>query len=620
MTDTWKKALILNLPYLLFVYVFDKLCQAVRLAPGLDVSEKFLHLSQGFTEAFSSGPPSLHPLDLLVGIAGAVIVRLAVYAKGKNARKYRKGIEYGSARWGTAADIAPYVDPVSDWNIPLTQTEKLTMSSRPKNPKYARNKNILVIGGSGSGKTRFFVKPSLMQMHSSYVVTDPKGQLLSEVGTMLRRGAPKLDENGKPMRDARGKVIYEPYRIKVLNTINFKKSMKYNPFAYIRSEKDILKLVNVIIANTKGDGEKSSEDFWVKAERLLYCALIGYIWYEAEPEEKNFLTLLELINASEAREDDEEFQSPVDILFAKLEKEHPDHFAVKQYRKFKLAAGKTLKSILISCGARLAPFDIAELREIMSDDELELDTLGDRKTALFLIMSDTDTTFNFVIAMLQSQLFNLLCDKADDVYGGRLPVHVRCLLDEFANIGQIPNFDKLIATIRSREISASIILQSQSQLKTIYKDAADTIVGNCDTTLFLGGKEKSTLKEISELLGKETIDSFNQSENRGSQVSHGLNYQKLGKELMTQDEIAVMDGGKCILQLRGVRPFFSDKFDITKHPRYKYLADADKKNTFDIERYMKCRPAIVKPDEPFDLYELKATDLQTDNSTERKEL
>ena len=620
MTVDLKKVLILNLPYLLFVYLFDKLCQAVRFAPGLDASEKFLHLSQGFTEAFSSGLPSLHPLDLLAGIAGAVIVRLAVYAKGKNARKYRKGIEYGSARWGTAADIAPYVDSVPDWNIPLTQTEKLTMSSRPKNPKYARNKNILVIGGSGSGKTRFFVKPSLMQMHSSYVVTDPKGQLLSEVGTMLRRGAPKLDENGKPLRDARGKVIYEPYRIKVLNTINFKKSMKYNPFAYIRSEKDILKLVNVIIANTKGDGEKSSEDFWVKAERLLYCALIGYIWYEAEPEEKNFLTLLELINASEAREDDEEFQSPVDILFAKLEKEHPDHFAVKQYRKFKLAAGKTLKSILISCGARLAPFDIAELREIMSDDELELDTLGDRKTALFLIMSDTDTTFNFVIAMLQSQLFNLLCDKADDVYGGRLPVHVRCLLDEFANIGQIPNFDKLIATIRSREISASIILQSQSQLKTIYKDAADTIVGNCDTTLFLGGKEKSTLKEISELLGKETIDSFNQSENRGSQVSHGLNYQKLGKELMTQDEIAVMDGGKCILQLRGVRPFFSDKFDITKHPRYKYLADADKKNTFDIERYMKRRPAIVKPDEPFDLYELKATDLQPNNSTERKEM
>ena len=598
MTDTWKKVLILNLPYLLFVYLFDKLCQAVRLAPGLDASEKFLHLSQGFTEAFSSGLPSLHPLDLLVGIAGAVIVRLAVYAKGKNARKYRKGIEYGSARWGTAADIAPYVDPVPDWNIPLTQTEKLTMSSRPKNPKYARNKNILVIGGSGSGKTRFFVKPSLMQMHSSYVVT----------------------ENGKPMRDARGKVIYEPYRIKVLNTINFKKSMKYNPFAYIRSEKDILKLVNVIIANTKGDGEKSSEDFWVKAERLLYCALIGYIHYEAPEEEQNFATLIELVNAMEVREDDETFENPVDIAFKELEKDKPNHFAVRQYKKYKLAAGKTAKSINISCGARLAPFDIAELREIMSDDELELDTLGDRKTALFLIMSDTDTTFNFVIAMLQSQLFNLLCDKADDVYGGRLPVHVRYLLDEFANIGQIPNFDKLIATIRSREISASIILQSQSQLKTIYKDAADTIVGNCDTTLFLGGKEKSTLKEISELLGKETIDSFNQSENRGSQVSHGLNYQKLGKELMTQDEIAVMDGGKCILQLRGVRPFFSDKFDITKHPRYKYLADADKKNTFDIERYMKRRPAIVKPDEPFDLYELKATDLQPNNSTERKEM
>ena len=616
----YKKLILPNIPYVFFVYLFDKVGQAVRLAPGADISAKILNITQGFSAAFENALPSVYPLDLLVGIVGAVIIRLIVYVKGKNAKKYRKGAEYGSARWGNAEDIKPYIDPDFQNNIILTQTERLTMNSRPKQPKYARNKNVVVIGGSGSGKTRFFVKPNLMQLHSSYVLTDPKGQLLSEVGTMLRRGAPKLDENGKPMRDARGKVIYEPYRIKVLNTINFKKSMKYNPFAYIRSEKDILKLVNVIIANTKGDGEKSSEDFWVKAERLLYCALIGYIWYEAEPEEKNFLTLLELINASEAREDDEEFQSPVDILFAKLEKEHPDHFAVKQYRKFKLAAGKTLKSILISCGARLAPFDIAELREIMSDDELELDTLGDRKTALFLIMSDTDTTFNFVIAMLQSQLFNLLCDKADDVYGGRLPVHVRCLLDEFANIGQIPNFDKLIATIRSREISASIILQSQSQLKTIYKDAADTIVGNCDTTLFLGGKEKSTLKEISELLGKETIDSFNQSENRGSQVSHGLNYQKLGKELMTQDEIAVMDGGKCILQLRGVRPFFSDKFDITKHPRYKYLADADKKNTFDIERYMKRRPAIVKPDEPFDLYELKATDLQPNNSTERKEM
>lgn len=487
------------------------------------------------------------------------------------------------------------------------------MSSRPKNPKYARNKNILVIGGSGSGsgKTRFFVKPSLMQMHSSYVVTDPKGQLLSEVGTMLRRGAPKLDENGKPLRDARGKVIYEPYRIKVLNTINFKKSMKYNPFAYIRSEKDILKLVNVIIANTKGDGEKSSEDFWVKAERLLYCALIGYIWYEAELEEKNFLTLLELINASEAREDDEEFQSPVDLLFAKLGKEHPDHFAVKQYRKFKLAASKTLKSILISCGARLAPFDIAELREIMSDDELELDTLGDRKTALFLIMSDTDTTFNFILAMLQSQLINLLCDRADDKYGGRLPVHVRLILDEFANIGQIPNFDKLIATIRSREISASIILQSQSQLKAIYKDAAEIISDNCDSVLFLSGRGKNA-KEISDALGKETIDSFNTSENRGSQTSHGLNYQKLGKALMSEDEIAIMDGGRCILQLRGVRPFFSEKFDITKHPHYKYLADADKKNTFDVDRFLSTlrrkRQQVVAQDESFDLYEIDLSD------------
>ena len=620
MTGKLKKVLLPNLPYLLFAWLFDKLCQAVRLSPGADASEKLLRIAQGFTEAFASLWLSLHPLDLLLGAAGAALVRLAVYLKAKNAKKYRRGVEYGSARWGRPEDIAPYIDPVPDWNIPLTRTESLTMTSRPKDPKTARNKNILVIGGSGSGKTRFFVKPSLLQMHSSYVVTDPKGQLLRETGKLLAHGGPKRDENGKPVRDKHGKVVYEPYRIKVLNTINFSKSMKYNPLAYVRSEKDILKLVNVIIANTKGDGEKSSEDFWIKAERLLYCALIGYIWYEAEPEERNFITLLDLLNACEAREDDETYKSPVDILFDELAQAQPEHFAVKQYVKFKMAAGKTLKSILVSCGARLSPFDIKELRDIMTEDELELDTMGDRKTALFLIMSDTDTTFNFVIAMLQSQLFNLLCDKADDLYNGRLPVHVRCLLDEFANIGQIPNFDKLIATIRSREISASIILQSQSQLKTIYKDAADTIVGNCDVTLFLGGKEKSTLKEISELLGKETIDSFNQSENRGSQVSHGLNYQKLGKELMTQDEIAVMDGGKCILQLRGVRPFFSDKFDITKHPRYKYLADADKKNTFDIERYMKRRPAIVKPDEPFDLYELKATDLQPNNSTERKEL
>ena len=621
MTGKLKKALLPNLPYLLFVWLFDKLCQAVRLSPGVDASEKLLHIAQGFTEAFASLWLSLHPLDLLLGVAGAALVRLAVYLKAKNAKKYRRGVEYGSARWGRPEDIAPYIDPVPDWNIPLTRTESLTMTSRPKDPKTARNKNILVIGGSGSGKTRFFVKPSLLQMHSSYVVTDPKGQLLRETGKLLAHGGPKRDENGKPVRDKHGKVVYEPYRIKVLNTINFSKSMKYNPLAYVRSEKDILKLVNVIIANTKGDGEKSSEDFWVKAERLLYCALIGYIWYEAEPEERNFITLLDLLNACEAREDDETYKSPVDILFDNLAKKQPEHFAVKQYVKFKMAAGKTLKSILVSCGARLAPFDIKELRDIMTEDELELDTMGDRKTALFLIMSDTDTTFNFVIAMLQSQLFNLLCDKADDFYNGRLPVHVRCLLDEFANIGQIPNFDKLIATIRSREISASIILQSQSQLKTIYKDAADTIVGNCDSTLFLGGKEKGTLKEISELLGKETIDSLSQSENRGAQTSHGLSYQKLGKELMTQDEIAVMDGSKCILQLRGVRPFFSDKFDITKHPRYQYLSDADKRNVFDVERYMKRKPAIVKPDEPFDMYELNASDLEPDNnnSTKRKE-
>ena len=623
MTGKLKKVLLPNLPYLLFAWLSDKLCQAVRLSPGADASEKLLRIAQGFTEAFASLWLSLHPLDLLLGVAGAALVRLAVYLKAKNAKKYRRGVEYGSARWGRPEDIAPYIDPVPDWNIPLTRTESLTMTSRPKDPKTARNKNILVIGGSGSGKTRFFVKPSLLQMHSSYVVTDPKGQLLRETGKLLAHGGPKRDENGKPVRDKHGKVIYEPYRIKVLNTINFSKSMKYNPLAYVHSEKDILKLVNVIIANTKGDGEKSSEDFWIKAERLLYCALIGYIWYEAEPEEKNFITLLELINACEAREDDETYKSPVDILFDELAQAQPEHFAVKQYVKFKMAAGKTLKSILVSCGARLSPFDIKELRDIMTEDELELDTMGDRKTALFLIMSDTDTTFNFVIAMLQSQLFNLLCDKADDLYNGRLPVHVRCLLDEFANIGQIPNFDKLIATIRSREISASIILQSQSQLKTIYKDAADTIVGNCDVTLFLGGKEKSTLKEISELLGKETIDSLSQSENRGAQTSHGLSYQKLGKELMTQDEIAVMDGGKCILQLRGVRPFFSDKYDLTKHPRYKYLSDADKKNVFDVERYMKRRPAIVKPDEPFDMYELSAkelTDEPDNNSTKRKEI
>ena len=586
-----KKLLILNLPYLLFVWLFDKVGAAVRLSPGADASAKLLHLGDGFTAAFSSIAPSFHPADLLIGIAGAVIVRLIIYVKGKNAKKYRKGMEYGSARWGTAEDIKPYTDPVFENNIPLTQTERLTMNSRPKQPKYARNKNILVIGGSGSGKTRFFVKPSLMQMHSSYVVTDPKGTVLIECGKLLQRGG---------------------YRIKVLNTINFKKSMKYNPFAYLRSEKDILKLVNTIIANTKGDGEKSGEDFWVKAEKLYYTALIGYIWYEAPDEEKNFTTLLEMINASEAREDDEDFQNPVDLMFERLEEKDPEHFAVKQYKKYKLAAGKTAKSILISCGARLAPFDIKELRELMETDEMELDTIGDRKTALFVIISDTDDTFNFVVSILYTQLFNLLCDKADDVYGGRLPVHVRCLLDEFANIGQIPKFEKLIATIRSREISASIILQSQSQLKAIYKDNADTIVGNCDTTLFLGGKEKTTLKEISEILGKETIDSFNTSETRGRELSHGLNYQKLGKQLMTEDEIAVMDGGKCILQLRGVRPFFSDKFDITKHPKYKYLSDADPKNAFDMEKHLRRRPAVVKPDEVFDYYEIDAADLPED--------
>ena len=611
MTGKLKKALLPNLPYLLFAWLFDKLCQAVRLAPGLDVSEKLLHITQGFTEAFASLWLSLHPLDLLLGVAGAALVRLAVYLKAKNAKKYRRGVEYGSARWGRPEDIAPYIDPVPDWNIPLTRTESLTMTSRPKDPKTARNKNILVIGGSGSGKTRFFVKPSLLQMHSSYVVTDPKGQLLRETGKLLAHGGPKRDENGKPVRDRHGRIIYEPYRIKVLNTINFSKSMKYNPLAYVRSEKDILKLVNVIIANTKGDGEKSSEDFWIKAERLLYCALIGYIWYEAEPEEKNFITLLELINACEAREDDETYKSPVDILFDELAQAQPEHFAVKQYVKFKMAAGKTLKSILVSCGARLSPFDIKELRDIMTEDELELDTMGDRKTALFLIMSDTDTTFNFVIAMLQSQLFNLLCDKADDLYNGRLPVHVRCLLDEFANIGQIPNFDKLIATIRSREISASIILQSQSQLKAIYKDAAEIISDNCDCTLFLSGRGKNA-KEIAEVLGKETIDSYNQSENRGAQTSHGLNYQKLGKELMSQDEIATMDGGKCILQVRGVRPFFSEKYDITRHPRYQYLSDADKKNTFDVDSYLSSlrrkRRRVITEDEPFDLYDIELSD------------
>ena len=579
-----KKLLILNLPYLFFVWLFMKVGEAYRLTPGTDLSGKLLHIAEGFSLAFSNALPSLNGQDFLIGVAGAVIVRLLVYFKGKNAKKYRKGVEYGSARWGNAKDIEPYIDPEFYNNVLLTQTERLTMNSRPKSPKYARNKNVLVIGGSGSGKTRFFVKPNLMQMHSSYVVTDPKGTVLIECGKLLAKSG---------------------YRIKILNTINFRKSMHYNPFAYLRSEKDILKLVNTIIVNTKGEGEKSSEDFWVKAEKLYYTALIGYIYYEAPEEEKNFTTLLDMINASEAREDDEDFKNPVDLMFDRLEEKDPEHFAVKQYRKYKLAAGKTAKSILISCGARLAPFDIKELRELMETDELKLDTLGDRKSALFVIISDTDDTFNFIVAMMYTQLFNLLCDKADDVYGGRLPVHVRCLLDEVANIGQIPKLEKLIATIRSREISACLILQAQSQLKAIYKDNADTIVGNCDTTLFLGGKEKTTLKEMSELLGKETIDLYNTSENRGRERTYGLNYQKLGKELMSQDEIAVMDGGKCILQVRGVRPFFSEKFDITKHPRYKYLSDYDKKNAFDVESYLKRHPAVVKPDEPFDLYEME---------------
>ena len=574
-----KKKLISNLPFLIFFWIFDKLSYAVRL------SEENILISvvKGVSELTKAPLLSFHFTDISVGIVGALAVKGILYLRSKNAKKFRKGIEYGSARWGTPEDIKPYIEEDFFSNILLTNTERLTMNSRPKNPKFARNKNVLVIGGSGSGKTRFFVKPNIMQMHSSYVVTDPKGTLLVECGKMLQK-------NG--------------YKIKSLNTINFKKSMHYNPFAYIRSEKDILKLVNVIIANTKGDGEKSGEDFWVKAERLLYCALIGYIYYEAPEEEKNFTTLLDLINASEAREDDENYKSPVDMLFDRLAEREPEHFAVKQYVKFKQAAGKTLKSILISCGARLAPFDIKELRDLMEYDELELDTLGDEKTALFVIISDTDDTFNFVVAIMYSQLFNLLCDKADNEYGGRLPVHVRCLLDEFSNIGQIPKFEKLIATIRSREISACIILQAQSQLKAIYKDNADTIIGNCDTTLFLGGKEKSTLKELSETLGKETIDMYNTSETRSNQNSYGTNYQKLGKELMSQDELSVMDGGKCILQLRGVRPFLSDKYDITKHPRYKMLSDYDKKNAFDMEKYMKRKKPVVAKDEVFDYYKI----------------
>ena len=601
-----KKLLLLNLPYFLLGLYATKLGQAYRLAAGADLSGKLLHIMEGFVAAFQSPFPSFHPADLLVGLCCGAALRFAVYMKGKNAKKYRKNMEYGSARWGTREDIAPYVDPVFRNNVILTQTESLTMNSRPKDPRTARNKNVLIIGGSGSGKTRFWLKPNLMQMHSSYVVTDPKGTILVECGKMLQRGAPKLGKDGKPVRDKRGKVVYEPYRIKVLNTINFKKSMHYNPFSYIHSEKDSLKLVTTLIANTKGEG-KGGDDFWLKAETLLYTALIGYIHYEAPVEEQNFSTLIEFINAMEVREDDEEFKNPVDLMFDALEAEKPDHFAVRQYKKYKLAAGKTAKSILVSCGARLAVFDIAELREVTAYDELELDTLGDQKTALFLIMSDTDDSFNFLISMCYTQLFNLLCEKADDVYGGRLPVHVRCLIDEAANIGQIPKLEKLMATIRSREISACLVLQAQSQLKALYKDNADTITGNCDCSIFLGGKEPTTLKELSAVLGKETIDTYNTGESRGRETSHSLNYQKLGKQLMTEDEIAVMDGGKCILQLRGVRPFLSDKYDITKHPNYHLTADADPRNAFDIEQFLSTR-LKPKPNEVYQVYEVDAND------------
>ena len=575
-----KKFLLPNIPYVFIALFATKLGQAWRLAPGTDFSGKALHLMEGFAAAFRSALPSFHPIDLCVGVAAALLIRLIVYVKGKNAKKFRKNLEYGSARWGKPEDIAPYVDPKFENNVILTRTERLMMSNRPKDPKTARNKNVLVVGGSGSGKTRFFIKPNLMQLHSSYVVTDPKGSIAVECGKLMLR-------NG--------------YKVKIFNSINFKKSHHYNPFAYIHSEKDILKLVTTLIANTKGDG-KSGDDFWQKAETLLYTALIGYIHYEAPEEEQNFATLIEFINAMEVREDDETFENNVDLAFKELASREPNHFAVRQYKKYKLAAGKTAKSINISCGARLAPFDIQELREITMYDELELDTLGDRKTALFLIMSDTDSTFNFLISMIYSQLFNLLCEKADDVYGGRLPIHVRCLIDECANIGQIPNLEKLMATIRSREISACLVLQAQSQLKALYKDNADTIIGNCDSSIFLGGKEPGTLKELNQALGKETIDTFNTGESRGREVSHSLNYQKLGKDLATIDELAVLDGGKCILQLRGVRPFLSDKYDITKHPNYKYLSDANPRNAFDIEKYLSTR-LVPKADEVYEVFD-----------------
>ena len=602
-----KKLVLTNIPYALAAFYADRAFFLYRNSPGEDMGNKLLYAMEHADRIFAGFVLSNNWKDLLAGIVVAVVLKVLVWQKQADAKKLRKGIEYGSARWGTAEDIKPYMSEDPWMNIPLTATEALTMESRPKQQKYARNKNIVVIGGSGSGKTRFFVKPSVMQMNCSMVITDPKGTLIEECGKMLAKGPPKKDKNGNIMKDKSGKVVHEPYVIKVLNTINFSKSLHYNPFAYIRSEKDILKLVTTIIVNTKGEGEKASEDFWVKAEKLLYTALIAFIWYEGDEEEKNLNTLLDLLNESETREEDETYQNPVDMMFQELEERDPQHFAVRQYKKYKMAAGKTAKSILISCGARLAPFDIAELREIMSYDEMELDKIGDRKTALFLIMSDTDTTFNFVIAMLQSQLFNLLCDKADDVYGGRLPVHVRVIADEFANIGQIPQFDKLIATIRSREISASIILQSQSQLKAMYKDSADTILGNCDTTLFLGGKEKTTLKEMSELLGKETIDLYNTSETRSNQKSFGLNYQKTGKQLMTEDEIAVMDGGKCILQIRGARPFFSDKYDITKHKNYRFLADENEKNRYKVEKEL--NPQYTpKPEEEVEVIQVELSE------------
>ena len=580
-TQKLKESILPNLPYLFIFWLMDKIGEAYRLSDAVNRFSRIIDAINGLAKLGENPFPSLHPFDMLVGVVGVLVIWLIVFLKKKDAKKYRKGVEYGSARWGTSEDIKPYIDPDFSKNILLTQTERI-MVGRNKQPKYNINKNVLVIGGSGSGKTRFHIKPNLMQMNASFIVTDPKGTVIEECGKMLVEGG---------------------YKIRVLNLIDFSQSMKYNPFRYLHSENDILKLVNCIMENTKGEGTSGGEDFWQKAEALYYQALIAYIWYEARPEEKNMNTLLAMLNASEVREEDETFENAVDKLFRELEQKNPEHFAVRQYKKYKLAAGKTLKSILISCGARLAPFDIKELRELMSYDEMELDTIGDRKTALFVIISDTDDTFNFVVAIMYSQLFNLLCDKADDVYNGRLPVHVRCLLDEFANIGQIPNFDKLIATIRSREISASIILQSQSQLKTIYKDAADTITGNCDCTLFLGGKEKSTLKEISEVLGKETIDLYNTSETRSNNNSYGLNYQKTGKELMSQDEIAVMDGAKCILQLRGVRPFLSNKYDITKHPKYRQLSDYDKRNAFDIEKYRQHK-LVVKPDDTFDLYDM----------------